>query len=191
MSIDPATLFVRIYPDPALREKAAEVANVTDEIETVAQRMIELMIESEGVGLAATQVGLPWRLFVAFVPPMDEDGRSLGADPQAVLVEPTVYVNPVLRDFEGDLETHEEGCLSLPDLHGDLRRPPMVTIEATGLDGVRFTQRGQGLLARCWQHECDHLDGVLIIDRMTPMSRMKNRSKIREFEKQYVPIESS
>lgn len=191
MPIDPATLFVRIYPDPVLRKKASEVLEVTDEINAVAKRMIDLMHESDGIGLAAPQVGLPWRLFVASVPPIEECGRSLGDDPMTALAEPTVYLNPTLRDFAGDLETYEEGCLSLPDLHGDLRRPLVVTIEATGLDGKRFTQRGQGLLARCWQHEHDHLEGVLIIDRMTPMSRIKNRSKIREFEKQYEPLESS
>lgn len=157
---------------------------ITDEVHAVAARMIELMREEDGIGLAAPQVGLPWRLFVAHVPPSPEAGRMLDSDPMTSMLDVEVYMNPVLRDFVGDLESYEEGCLSLPDINGDVRRPPQVTIEATDLEGNRFTRTGAGLLARCWQHECDHLDGVLIIDRMTPMARLTNRSKLRELEKQ-------
>lgn len=186
MTVDPALLTIRVYPDPALREKARDVEVVTDDVRAVAERMIELMYESEGIGLAATQVGLPWRMFVCHVPPVPEDGRVLGAEPMLAQPEPEVYINPVLSRMEGDLEPYEEGCLSLPEIRGDVRRPPIISIEATDLNGNRFTQRGAGLLARCWQHEYDHLDGVLIIDRMTPMSRLKNKSRVRELEKQAI-----
>ena len=76
----------------------------------------------------------------------------------------------------------DEGCLSLPDIRGRVLRPELITITATDLDGRQFTQRGGGLLARCWQHEFDHLEGVLIIDKFSQSSRLKNRAKIRDLE---------
>jgi peptide deformylase len=89
-----------------------------------------------------------------------------------------VIVNPL-----PPLEPYEEGCLSLPGIRGDVIRPTTVTIKAIGLDGKPFEQTATGLLARCWQHEYDHLDGVLIIDRMTQMSRIKNRAAVRSLER--------
>lgn len=184
MTVDPESLFIRVFPDEALRARAEAIEEITENVRAVADRMIDLMIEAEGIGLAATQVGLPWRLFVAHVPEHPEEGRRLGGDPMTAQPEAEVYINPVLRDFAGEFEFFEEGCLSLPEIRGEVRRPTEVTIEATNLDGARFEHRGAGLLARCWQHEHDHLDGVLIIDRMTPMARLKNRTKIRDLEKQ-------
>lgn len=168
------------YPAAVLRQKAAPVAGVTEEVRAVARRMIELMHEAEGIGLAAPQVGLAWRMFVVHVPEGDE--RLATGDPISATESPTVYINPVLTGLIGRLIPHEEGCLSLPDIRGDVMRPEVATIRATGLDGKEFTQNGAGLLARCWQHENDHLDGVLIIDRMTPLSRMSNKAAIRELE---------
>src|SRR5688572_19952586 len=181
MTIDASTLFIVNYPAPVLRKKAAPVPAVTDEVRAVAMRMIQLMREAEGIGLAAPQVGLPWRLFIAHVPP--EEGRSTDSDPPTANREPRVYINPIITKPEGALVTYSEGCLSLPDIRGDVARPPIVTITATNLDGKEFSERGAGLLARCWQHEVDHLDGVLIIDRMSQISRLKNKSAIRDLER--------
>ncbi|HVZ95062.1 MAG TPA: peptide deformylase [Phycisphaerales bacterium] len=180
MPIDPSTLRVVHYPAPILRAKAQPVHEVTDEVRAVARRMIELMREEEGIGLAAPQVGLPWRLFVVHVPPNDE--RSPGDDPPTATDAPLVCINPKLTDPSRDLEPFEEGCLSLPDIRGEVRRPTQITLTATGLDGTPFTLRAGGLLARCFQHENDHLDGVLILDRMTQPSKMKNRLAVRELE---------
>ncbi len=179
--MDPASLYILHYPERVLRERAREVPSVTDEVRAVARRMIELMYEAEGIGLAAPQVGVPWRLFVAHVPP--SEGRSPESDPPTATVEPVIYINPVLSDPKGELVTYEEGCLSLPDILGDVLRPEHITITATDLDGKRFTRTAAGLLARCWQHEFDHLEGVLIIDRMTQMSRLKNRTAVKRLEK--------
>ncbi len=96
-------------------------------------------------------------MFVAHVPP--EEGRSADAMPATASREPRVYINPVISKPEGAPESFSEGCLSLPEIRGDVLRSPVVTIEATDLNGQRFTERGAGLLARCWQHELDHLDG--------------------------------
>ena len=180
MPIDPASLQIVSYPAPVLRKKASPVPEITEEVRAVARRMIELMHQAEGIGLAAPQVGLPWRMFVVHVPEGDE--RSASSDPISATKCPIVYINPTLTGLIGKLISHEEGCLSLPDIRGDVLRPETATIRAVGLDGKEFTQNGAGLLARCWQHENDHLDGVLIIDRMTPLSRMSNKAAIKDLE---------
>jgi peptide deformylase len=169
------------YPDPALRRRAAPVKEVTPDVRDVALRMIELMREAEGIGLAAPQVGLPWRLFVTHVPPAED--RSPESNPVTATASPRIYINPVLSSPVGPPDPFDEGCLSLPDITGEVLRPPVITITALDLEGREFSQTGAGLLARCWQHELDHLDGVLIIDRMTQMSRLKNRSALRDLEK--------
>ncbi len=182
MPIDPRDLRIVHYPDPILRRRCAPVAEVTPEVRAVAERMIELMRQAEGIGLAAPQVGLPWRLFVADVPPSPDDkGRS--TEPPSATAGPVVYINPILSNPVGPPEPLQEGCLSLPDITGDVQRPPVITITATDLDGREFTQTGAGLLARCWQHEYDHIEGVLIIDRMTQMSRLKNRAALRDLDR--------
>jgi peptide deformylase len=181
MTVDPSTLAVLQYPSPVLRRKAAPIAEVTDEVRAVAARMIDLMYEHEGIGLAAPQVGLSWRLFVTHVPPGEK--RTLADVPATCQDGPVVYINPAFLEPKGQVESSEEGCLSLPDIRGNVLRPPVITISATGVDGNRFSQVGGGLLARCWQHENDHLDGVLIIDRMSQLSRLKNRSAIRDLER--------
>ncbi|MBL8745576.1 MAG: peptide deformylase [Phycisphaerae bacterium] len=187
MPVDPATLYLVTYPHPALRVRSKPIDKVTDEVRAVALRMIELMKEEEGIGLAANQVGLAWRLFVAHVPDSDDpaDDRSLLTDPISATRSPTVYINPVFSLPQRDLVPFDEGCLSLPDIRGEVRRPSQVTLTYTDLEGHRATLRASGLLARCWQHEMDHLDGTLIIDRMLQIDRMKNRAAIRDLEERY------
>jgi len=180
--VDPSNLRIRTYPDPVLRRKAEPIDRVDHNVRDVALRMVELMFQADGIGLAAPQVGLPWRLFVAHVP--ESEGRSATADPPSATPDPRVYINPEITSPLGPLETAEEGCLSLPDIRGEVLRPQTVTISALDVEGQPFKQTATGLLARCWQHEVDHLDGVLIIDKMPQMSRLKNRSLIRALERQ-------
>lgn len=171
------------YPAPVLRQRAVPIDPVTDETRAIALRMLQLMREAEGIGLAAPQVGVSARLFVLDVPPTDDGERSPEHDPPTATAGPRVFINPVLSAPEGPPEPFEEGCLSLPDIRGDVLRPPTITVTALDQHGKPFTLRCAGLLARCVQHELDHLDGVLIIDRMTQMSRLKTRSAIRDLEK--------
>lgn len=184
MSPDPRTLSIVHFPAPILRRRTDPVPEVTEQVQAVARRMIELMYEAEGIGLAAPQVGLPWRMFVAHVP--ESDDRRLDADPAQATAEPMVCINPRLCEPERDLVPFEEGCLSLPEITGEVRRPSAITMTALDIEGKQFTIRASGLLARCWQHETDHLDGVLIIDRMTPPSRLRNRNAVRELEQRAV-----
>lgn len=181
MPIDIDSLSIVIYPAPVLSAKAKPVEKVTDEVREVAKRMIRLMQEADGIGLAAPQVGLSWRLFVVDVPPSDD--RSADAEPPTATNGPQFYINPKLSDPKGAPVPWEEGCLSLPDIRGDVLRPPVITLSAIDLNGKPFTQTAGGLLARCWQHEMDHLDGVLILSKMTQMSRLKNRAAIRDLER--------
>jgi peptide deformylase len=169
MSVDPASLSIVFYPDPALRRKADPVEEIDATVRATAARMIDLMHEAEGVGLAAPQVGLPWRMFVT----------SAEAGEDAI---DRVYINPRLSGFSPDLVPREEGCLSLPGVTAEIRRPGAVTVTATDIDGAAFTLTDGELLARVWQHEVDHLDGVLIIDKMTPMDRIAMRRVIKELE---------
>ncbi len=183
MPVDPASLRIVHHPDPVLRRRADPVAEITDEVRAIAERMVVLMHEAPGIGLAAPQVGLPWRLFVAHVPPPPDSPPQGDETPPESIPGPLAFINPTIVGTEGPPEAAEEGCLSLPDIHGDVLRPPIVTVEATNIDGSTFTLTAAGLLARCIQHEFDHLNGVLIIDKFTQMSRLRNRSAVRQLER--------
>lgn len=178
------------YPAPVLRVKAKPIEAVDDQIRALVDRMYELMAEHEGIGLAAPQVGLPIRMFVADVPP-DPDNppkkqASAASEPDVPAVStdgPEIYINPVIKFIEREVSPFNEGCLSLPDIRGDVLRPDVVQITALDRHGKSFERVGSGLLARCWQHECDHLDGVLIIDKMKPGDLRNNKRRIRDLER--------
>ncbi|MEM1166417.1 MAG: peptide deformylase [Planctomycetota bacterium] len=191
--VDPAELAIVYHPHPVLHRRAEPVDAVTDEVRAVAERMIHLMYDAEGIGLAAPQVALPWRLFVCHVPPFEPgpgdppspDATDPGAPP-ASHPDPLVFINPVITDRSRDLEPMEEGCLSLPGIRGEVRRPTRITMQATGLDGEPFTLHAGGLLARCMQHELDHLDGILILSKFARMDRMKTKREVEALEAKFV-----
>lgn len=179
--VDVKKLSMVIHPAEVLRKRAKDVPSVNDNVRAVAARMLDIMRDEEGIGLAAPQVGVSWRLFVIDIPETDErtaDGELPSATPG-----PMVFVNPVLSNPQGAVEPMEEGCLSLPEIRGDVLRPPVITVTAQDFEGEKFTLTASGLLARCIQHENDHLDGVLIIDKMTQLSRMKVRAALKELER--------
>lgn len=158
------------YPDPRLRKVSVDVRKFDESLTALAARMFELMREAKGVGLAAPQVGKNIRLFIANPTGKPEDDR--------------VYVNPVVSDAEGE-EASQEGCLSLPNITVDVSRPTTARICARDLSGNPIDQTESGYLARIWQHELDHLNGVLIIDRMGPTAKMENRKTLKELEDKY------
>jgi peptide deformylase len=131
--------------------------------------MFELMYEARGVGLAANQVDLPLRMFLVNLESDPDQGEEL------------VFVNPVLSRPKGSEET-EEGCLSLPGLYGLVRRPKQIRVNAYSIDGSEIQADVDGLLARVVQHETDHLDGVLFIDRMSESARRELKVELDEFE---------
>lgn len=184
MAVDPSKLRIELYPTEILRTKAPP-SELTDEVRLVAERMVELMRAAEGIGLAAPQVGLSWRLFVAHVPPPppDEEPEDQGGLAPSWSEKPRAFLNPEIIEYSRDLEPYDEGCLSLPGITGEVRRPSSVIMRATTMDGTTSEFPATGLLARCWQHEIDHLDGVMILDKMSQISRLKNRVKIKNLEK--------
>lgn len=180
MAVDPASLKIQLYPAPILRTRC-EPVEYSDNVRAVGERMIDMMYKADGVGLAAPQVGLPWMLFVADVP-VDE-GRSADTDPPSASRGPEVFINPEIVSTAGMPEPMSEGCLSLPGVLGEVRRPPTVTVRALDLEGNPFEKTATGLLARCFLHEHDHLMGVLILDKMDEQELRKNKSLLTSLER--------
>ena len=158
-----STLQVRKYPDPILRKKALPVKTVSERERALIGDMIETMKISGGVGLAATQVGIAKRIIV-FNPSCDE----WRAD---------VLINPVIVKRRGS-EKREEGCLSLPGINGLVRRCTYIQVEGLDIKGKPVCFEARGLLARIFQHETDHLDGILFIDRLNPIKRLIAKRKL-------------
>jgi len=159
------------YPDPRLKKPSTPVQETDPaQLLELAGKMLQLMREARGVGLAAPQVGHNIRLFV-----MNPTG-----DPK----DDRIYINPQLCEAEGS-EEDEEGCLSLPGINARIVRDKTVRIRATDPAGRELDEKASGYLARVWQHEFDHLNGVLITDRMGPVAKMAARKTLRELEDKY------
>jgi peptide deformylase len=158
------------YPDPRLRKMSEPVTQFTPELRALALRMLELMKEARGVGLAAPQVGQNIRLFVISPTGEEQDIR--------------IYVNPLLSDAQ-DEDEGEEGCLSLPNLTTKVWRSKRLRMNAQDLDGNPFEETAEGYIARIWQHESDHLNGTLIIDRMGPVAKLAARRILKELQQKW------
>ncbi|HEY3216818.1 MAG TPA: peptide deformylase [Candidatus Eisenbacteria bacterium] len=156
---------VRLYGDPVLRQKAAEVVRVDDQVQSLIEDLRDTMRAYRGVGLAANQVGVPLRVLVVDVP--IEDGRRLQL----------AVVNPVLSERVGS-EVGEEGCLSIPGVFEDVRRPRRVHVKGWDEEGRPLDLVAEGYLARAFQHEVDHLEGVLFVDRLSPLRRQFLRKSL-------------
>jgi peptide deformylase len=158
------------YPHLALRHRSKPIKKVDAELRVLVAEMFELMYEHEGVGLAANQVGLPYRLFVSN-PQADRDSKETEQ----------VFINPVIRSGKGLAEA-EEGCLSIPGVHAHVLRKDTVRIQAYDLAGNELNLNLDELPARIAQHEIDHLDGVLFIDRLAPAQLAEIRDQLTDFE---------
>lgn len=172
------TLKLRYYGDPVLRKKAELISEVNEEIKTLAHEMIDLMLASRGCGLAGNQVGVLLRLFVSNVEREEVDGT-------VVYGEPKVYINPTLTNPSKVMVEMAEGCLSIPKLYVPVERPLSVTIEATDINGNRFTKECHGFLARNMMHENDHLNGVLHIDRVKGKKRREIDPILQQIKERY------
>ena len=154
-----AILGIEILGSRVLREKAAPVEAVTDDVRRLVRDMIDTMYDAEGIGLAAPQVGISKRILVVDVADEDEN-RQVHA-----------LINPVIVEFGRKTEKASEGCLSIPGIEEMVTRPARVTVEALDPDGEPVRIEAEGLLARALQHEVDHLDGMLFIDRLSSLKR--------------------
>jgi len=157
------------YPHPTLRVRSKPIRRVNKELRNIAAEMLDLMYEAEGVGLAANQVNLPVRIFV--VNPSGERGDG----------EEMVLLNPELQMPKGSV-TGQEGCLSLPSVFGQVKRPKSIRLSAFDLKGNPVERIVDGFLARVIQHESDHLDGVMFFDRMTEEAKREIDDQLHELE---------
>lgn len=177
---------VRIFGDPALRRKADRVATIDKGIRDFVACMLETMHEEKGVGLAAEQVGRNEAICVIDIPP-PEPGKPESAESLmggATTPMPLVMINPQIIGYGPEQTLYDEGCLSFPGIFVKIRRPVRVTAAYTDLDGKGQTVEAGGLFSRAIQHEVDHLNGVLLVDRMTPLQRVSHRAQLRKLEKQ-------
>lgn len=156
------------YPHPALARRAKPVVRLDEPLVAAVERMFEIMYEAGGIGLAANQVALPYRLFVVNCAGAPDDGEEF------------VFINPVLSRPRGTA-VHEEGCLSLPGVRMDVRRPARVVVDAWSLDGEPIHLDLDGLLARVVQHEHDHLEGRLFTDRLPEAAALEVRRSLESF----------
>ena len=152
---------IRIFGDPVLRTPAADVLDIDDTLVRLADDMLDTMYDAPGVGLAAPQGGVQKRLFV----------YDIGEGPHAV-------VNPRLSGHDGEWD-YTEGCLSVPELHWPILRPRVVHLTGWDLDGNELSIEADELLARLFQHECDHLDGVLLVERLDDRQRKEALRTLR------------
>jgi peptide deformylase len=160
------------YPHPALRHKSKPLRRVDAELQKIVREMLDLMYEQKGIGLAANQVDLPYRLFVLNL----EGDPTKGQD--------HVFLNPVISKRHGTAEA-EEGCLSFPEIYAPVRRSEKITLSAYNLEGQEVNYELTGLFARVAQHEYDHLDGVLFIDRLSAAAALSVKQKLLDLELQF------
>src|SRR5919109_4070605 len=154
------------YPDPVLKRKSAPVTVINDTIRELVRDMAETMYDAQGVGLAAPQIGISQRVIVIDVSQKDERPELL------------VCINPVIIHSEGE-SFEEEGCLSVPKYAANVHRHARVVARALNLDGEEVTFNADGLLAIAFQHEIDHLDGILFVDHLSPLKKEMFRKRYR------------
>jgi len=160
-------LHICTYPEKILRQKAETISTIDEEVVTLADHMAETMYNAPGIGLAATQVGVAKRLLVADVSPHSADSDLV------------VLVNPEIVASEGEVVI-EEGCLSVPDCQAEVKRYERVTVRGLNLNGEEVEIDAEGLLAVVLQHEIDHLNGILFIDRISKLKRDLFKRRLRK-----------
>ena len=177
-----------LYGDPVLRQKCKSVSEITPAIMALADDMLETMAAAEGVGLAAPQIGIGIQLAVIDVSDAEAPMSFLTVDGAAATLEsimPLRFINPTLEFPTKEKAVMREGCLSFPEIRSDIRRPNVVRATLTMLDQRKVVIETDGLLSRAIQHECDHLFGVLFIDRASPAMKLTLKRKIKKMWDEY------
>jgi peptide deformylase len=179
-----------LYGDPVLRKKCALVTSVTDEIRALARDMLETMHDARGVGLAAPQIAKAIQMAVIELPPLNPEKPSTtvvkldGVEKKPGALGPVVFLNPKL-EVHREKADGEEGCLSIPGLRADVRRSATTTVTFLGLDGATHTIECDGLLARAFQHEIDHLNGILFTDRLSAAAKLGAGRKLKRLQQEW------
>lgn len=171
------------YGNPVLRQKATPVETIDESLRAIADEMLAIMHQENGVGLAAEQVGRTERLFLIDIP-ADSDLDEAGERENPDVAMPLVMINPEITAHSDTIQTGPEGCLSFPDIFANIDRWYEVDACYTTLDGERKQLHAKGLLARAVQHELDHLNGILLVDRMSPVKKVALSGKLKRLVKQ-------
>ena len=178
---------IRKYGDPILRAKGKRIEAVDEKIRELAENMLETMHAANGIGLAAQQIGQALQLTVLDVSQVEDRPSMMTLNglpvPDLETAMPLVLVNPILRLSE-ETEIGSEGCLSFPEITADIERASSVEVEAETLEGETLRIEASGLLARALQHEIDHLNGILFIDRMSSAARVSHGSRLKRLQKE-------
>ncbi len=167
------------YGDQVLRKKSVRIDEINDELRQLVLDMVETMRAHNGMGLAAVQVSKPIAMFITQQPVFNPETKQWEDGPLKV------YINPRLVDPSKEICEESEGCLSLPGIRGNVARPVSITVEATDLEGNRFTEHLTGYEARCIMHENDHLNGILYIDRITGKQRQLMEPVLTKIKKKH------
>ena len=173
-----------VYGNPVLRKKSLPVKEVTAEIRALADRMLGIMYAQEGIGLAAEQIAHTEAIFVLDVP-VDADKNAQGLPNNPGVKMPQAFINPEIIGESEETAVAEEGCLSFPKLYVPVERPAEVVLRYLDLDGKTQVINAKCLLARAIQHELDHLNGVLLVDHMSPTMKLKHALRLRGIKKWY------
>lgn len=174
---------IRIFGDPVLRTKASPVGQVNDDVRALGAEMIDIMRRSEGVGLAAQQIGETRAICVIEVPEdYDKDDQGERLNPS--LAMPMILINPVISNPSKKEDAHEEGCLSFPGIRGSINRPRTIHLSGLNEKGEALDVDVTGFTARVIQHEVDHLNGVLFIDRMSAARRFTLASRLKRLREE-------
>lgn len=178
---------IHIYPDPVLRDPTDDVEQDMPGLQQLIDDLIETMHNAAGIGLAAPQVGESLRVFVVDLSPMAEDLEE--AERSSLPPQPMVFINPEIVDESENLCAFEEGCLSIPDIREDVERSDSIQVRYLDRDFQQAELTVFGLLARVVQHEYDHLEGILFVDRISAFKRRLLRRRLRELAKGEVAAE--
>lgn len=171
---EPLEFDLTLYPSPVLRKVAKPIEAFDEELRAIVAGMFERMYASHGVGLAAPQVGLKLRILV-----LNESGDPANKEEELVLI------NPVLVERSGDPTVYQEGCLSFPGIYADITRPDACIVEAQDVEGQPIRLELTGFKSRIVQHEHDHLEGILLVDRMSAGDKLKNKADLQDLVERY------
>jgi peptide deformylase len=183
------------YGESVLTSKGAPVTVFDESLVDLADEMLDTMYEANGIGLAAQQIDLAIQLCVVDVAPdsgeVDFDYELDGKRPPIDLIMPMALVNPVIRQVSKETDVMEEGCLSFPDIRGDVTRPTGIVVDYQDMEGGHHQLRCNGILARCIQHEVDHLNGILFIERMDSRTRKQIKASVKALKDQTIATRST
>jgi peptide deformylase len=181
---------ILIAPDPRLKQVSEPVKDVTDDLRTLMDDMLETMYDAPGIGLAAIQIGVPKRIIVIDVArPTDENGEDIEEPTKEQILaarKPMYFVNPEITWSSDEMVECQEGCLSVPDLYEDVERPARVRVKFLDYHGKQQEIDCEGLLAVCIQHEMDHLEGILFIDHLSSLKRNMMLKKLAKSRRGHV-----